>query len=56
MAAFRSTENLMAIAMTVRVVALRVKNLHGNQNFLYLKPWRASMAMATAQINDAAAT
>ncbi|MFS8004052.1 hypothetical protein Hanom_Chr13g01221131 [Helianthus anomalus] len=56
MAAFRSTENLIATAMTVRVVAFRVKNLQGNQNFLYLKAWSASMVMAMPQINDAAAT
>ncbi|KAK3039467.1 hypothetical protein RJ639_028049 [Escallonia herrerae] len=56
MEVFRSTENLIATAIRVRVVALREKNWQGNHDFRYRKPWKASAAMATAQSADAAAT
>ena len=56
MAAFRSMENLMDIVIRVRVVALSENNLQGNQNLLYLKACRESMAMAVAQVKDAVAT
>lgn len=51
----RSTESLLATPSMVSEVALMEKNLQGNQNLRWRKPWMASDAMATAQASDAAA-
>lgn len=56
MEVLRSTESLIPTPMKVREVALREKNLQGNQNFRWRKPWRRSAAMASAQRSEAIAT
>ncbi|KAL0543971.1 hypothetical protein IC582_019081 [Cucumis melo] len=55
MEVLRSTESLIATAIRVREVELRVKNLQGNQNFLWRMPWMRSAAIAKRQTKEAAA-
>ncbi|KVH99869.1 hypothetical protein Ccrd_021899 [Cynara cardunculus var. scolymus] len=52
----RSTGSFSATAINVMEVALRVKNLHGNQSFRWRKPWKTSAAIARVQRRDAIAT
>ncbi|KAK2993826.1 hypothetical protein RJ640_002449 [Escallonia rubra] len=55
MESLTSPGSFVAIANDVRAVALRVKKLQGNQNFLRRKPWMASVAIKRVQISDTAA-
>ncbi|KAK3023683.1 hypothetical protein RJ639_043564 [Escallonia herrerae] len=55
MESLTSPGSFVAMANDVRAVALRVKKLQGNQNFLRRKPWTASVAIKRVQISDTAA-
>lgn len=55
MEVLRSTENLVATAMKVRVAALRGKREEGNQSLRRRMDWKASTAIAAAQAAEAAA-